>query len=346
MKFSADRAAFAAAAKTVSAHVGKRSHLPVLSGVRVDAGTDGLHLTCTDLDTTCTVYLAGHVMDAGTFIVPAAALTGFVAAGTAGEVQVVEEDAQVVVGCGTARARLPLLPVNEWPRIGHADTEGAHVDAGKVGLLAKVLHAASTEDNRPILNGVQIGNGKAVATDSHRLAAVDIEGIPEGLIPARALHAVCRQADGGIDIAADKRSVTFTAGNTRWTTSTIAGDYPKWQSLVRADSPHHLTVDRDELLGVLRRVTTIAANFHIVVLALVDGELVVTRDVQDVGRTEDILDADGTWPGRIGFNAVYLDDLLDACDPGPITFETVDSLKPLQMRQGPLFQLLMPHRLA
>lgn len=345
MKLSANRSVFAAAAKQVAPHAARRGHLPVLSGVHIDTDGDDIHLTCTDLDLTATVALTGHVMDAGTAIVPASTLAGFVAAGTSGEVQLIADGAQLTVGCGTARARLPLFPVEEWPRVAHATGPGVAVDAETVGRLAKVLHATSTDNARPLLTGVHIGGGKAVATDSYRLAAIDLEGVPAGLVPARVFHAACKVAEDGFVVAAGDRSVTVTHGTTQWTTATIEGQFPNWPQLVRDESPHHLAVDRDELLDVLRRVTVIDADQHVVTLEYAEGSLVVTRDVVDVGHTEDVIDAAGSWPGRVGFNARFLDDLLDACEPGPVQFDAVDPLKPVQVQNGPLFQLLMPVRL-
>src|SRR5690606_18300924 len=98
-------------------------------------------------------------------------------------VEVTTRGEQIELKCGKSHFKLNGLPADEFPTITEDDfSQGLTVTGANLnGLIHRTSFAVSTEESRPILNGVlwelRDGEMKMVATNGHRLArmAVPVE---------------------------------------------------------------------------------------------------------------------------------------------------------------------------
>lgn len=344
MRATVDRRAFVAALRTVVPAATKGQGIAALAGVRIDVAASGVDLCCTNLDLTIGTTIDAPGSDKGSAIVPAALLLRIVSA-MGGESVTVDGDAtKVAVTSGEAVASLRAIDLDAWPKVAEPDGPLVELDAVTVDLLARILPMASTDANRPMLGGVHFVGGRAACTDSYRLGVLD--GLPDlgpATVPADTLRAVV--ADGaGVQVVVGDRQASFSVGPTTWTTRLIEGEFPQFARLLPDSSPHALVVDRDAALGAVRRVQAIGADPQTVRLHPDGGKLLLSMAAADVGDVTDVVSASGDVDFDVAFTAPYLGDLLEAVEPGEVTFGLVDNLKPAVVKDGRLTLLIMPVR--
>jgi DNA polymerase-3 subunit beta len=194
------------------------------------------------------------------------------------------------------------------------------------------------------------------ATDSYRLAVKETPltgAVPEleAIIPARALQELARMAGDStsIQLGVHENHVVFGAGSGWLTTRRIDGQFPNYRQLLPEQFEHELSIPRDEVLGVVRRVAVMAQRNSPLRLRFADGELTISAQTQDVGEARESLPAPYTGePLEIGFNAEFLRDGLESIEGEALRFKLISPLRPAVL-QGPspdYTYLIMPIRLA
>ena len=156
------------------------------------------------------------------------------------------------------------------------------------------------------------------ATDSYRLAvketvvagaAARARGDRAG---ARARRAARASPAGASEHRARRRTRTTSssASAASWlTTRRIDGQFPNYRQLLPEAFEHEVTLPRDELLDVVRRVAVMAQRNSPLRLRFAEGELTVSAQTQDVGEARETLPVAFTGePLEIGFNAEFLRD--------------------------------------
>lgn len=375
MKFRAERGEFADAASWVLRTVGQRATLPALSGVRLEVRDDRLELASYDLEIASELSLAVQAERDGVALVPGRVLGDVVRSLPQAAVSAEVVGDRLHLACGRAQFELHLMPNPEdFPELPTVapDAPIAVMKAGEfAAMVAQVARAAAAEDGRVPLTGVNLeasgGHFTAAATDSYRLAVRtlpwDQDVTTEALVPRRSLEEARRAAEAlGSDVrlAIEPAQVAFLFGDRRLVTRLIEGKFPDYRKLVPTGYERRLTVDRVELMEVVRRVSVVgdvrAGATTPVVLHLTEDVVRVTVSSGEVGQAEESLP--GTLEGEpleIGFNPRYLSDGLDATTSERVVLEFRDEFKPAVMRPaveedggadtGDYLYLLMPVRL-
>ncbi len=176
MRFTIGQSEFINALSAVSNIVPARTPLPIIGNLLLEAGSDELALSATDLDVSVTLRVPASVEEVGRITLPAKKLADMIRALPASPVRVEGSGEQVTVECENSRFKVQGLPAEDYPSFPTLDFDsGLTIQAGVVErLAAHTSFAASTEDTRPILNGVLWevleGATQMVATNGHRLA--------------------------------------------------------------------------------------------------------------------------------------------------------------------------------
>jgi DNA polymerase-3 subunit beta len=232
---------------------------------------------------------------------------------------------RVTLECGRARFKLLGIPRDEFPTFPPVRFEGAWTvtSADLQKLIGHVAFAASTEESRPILNGVlwelRKEQMRMVATNGHRLARMDVAvggGKQSGdfIVPPKALDQVRRLFGSGeeIEIARSENHIGFRRSQTYVYTRLIEGPYPNYEQVIPRDNDRVAVVDKQAFASSLRRVGVVASDqTHRVRLAFSGGTLRFTVSTPDLGEANDEMAV--TYEGEpmeIGFNANYLLEIL------------------------------------
>jgi DNA polymerase-3 subunit beta len=191
-------------------------------------------------------------------------------------------------------------------------------------LISHTSFAVSTEESRPILNGVlwelRPEHMRMVATNGHRLAKMELPikmaAAPSNdlIVPPKALEQVRRlfPEDEELEIARGENHLGFRSPFTSVFTRLIEGPYPPYDQVIPRDNNRIAIADRAALMGALRRMSVIASDqTHRIRLSLNSALLRFSVQTPDLGEATDEIPIryDGD-PLDIGFNANYLLEIL------------------------------------
>jgi DNA polymerase-3 subunit beta len=364
VKFRCERDVLAEALTTAGRAVSARSAArPALSGLRFSLEGDHLQITGSDLDITIAVDVVVAGDQDGHAVIPARLATDIVKSFEPGAVTLEVDGANAQIASGRSQFSVHAIPPEEFPQVAPAGGESIKLDpADFADGLRQVVPAASSDDSRPILTGVQLsgenGGLRMVATDSYRLAVRDLPNtmaLDDGrtvLVPSRALQEVTRALAHADELHLDlgERDASFVVGAVRLTTRLIDGDVPNYRTLIPESQPNRLTVSRTGFIDALRRVKLMAREATPVRLTMHPNSVELMAITQDVGQASEELDA--SYEGAeftVAFNPDYLLAGLEVTPGDEVTLETTDPGRQAVMRslEHPDFlYLLMPVRVS
>src|ERR671912_735293 len=304
MKVTVERAELLKALGHVHRVVERRNTIPILANVLIRGETSKLSLKATDLDLEIVEAIPAEVGPAGSTTVPAHMFYEIVRKLPDGAQVILESSgdrAALAIRAGRSRFTLQTLPESDFPDLAagemtHSFTLGA---ADLKRLIEKTQFAISTEETRYYLNGIYLhtldaGGSvvmRAVATDGHRLARVEIpapagsEGMPGVIVPRKAVAEIVKLVEDGsetITIELSSAKVRMTFEGVVLTSKLIDGTFPDFQRVIPSGNDKRLTVDKDQFARAVARVSTISSERgRAVKLALGDGRLTLTVNNPD-----------------------------------------------------------------
>ena len=356
MRFRVEREALAEALAWVARALPTRPVVPVLSGLRLDAGP-GLTLSCFDYEVAATAQIEADVLEPGTVIVPGRLLAEITRSLPALAVDIATDADGVSVTCGSAEFTLVALSAEEYPALPVPPAVAGTVDGGLLGAaIGQVVPAASRDDTLPMLTGVCLdiedGTLTLAATDRYRLAVRDLswEPVRDGLravalVPARTLADAARAMTPGVPVnisfetgpagskaagskAAGSRTaepkpaeglISFGIGGRRLTARLIGGEFIRYRSRFPSEFGCRADVPGGPFTEAVRRVSLVADRTSPVRLSFSPGKVVIEAQTEGRARAVETVPAEfhGAEPG-IAFNPHYLlDGLAAAAAPVP-----------------------------
>ena len=352
MEFSADTKSLAEALDQVEEAVEKKSTIPILSHVLIEATANRLRLAATDLDLGIRTFCPAQVKVPGSVAAPARRFLGIVRSLSEAEVHVrALENHWLQVSAGRSVFKLAALAKDNFPALPDVPKALAEVPAGLLaGLIDRTAFAISNQESRYTLNGALLvlkpGSIEMAATDGHRLplGARDVVLVGLGneerlLVPKRAVIGLRRlaygqEADSPIHVAKDDRHLFFSAGDSVIFARSLAGQFPNYEAVLPKSNTLRATLDAATLRESLRRVTLLAPEqTHAVCLTLESGRLTLSASGADTGEATESLDA--AYQGealRVAFNSAFLLDLLSVIKSGNVEIALKDAASAAELR--------------
>jgi len=311
----------------VTASIPTKTTLPVLANILVETTERGIKLSGTDLDIAVSTEVQADIEAPGAVTIPAKKLSEIarelppspVKIGAVGEQRITLE-------CGRSRFKLLGLPRDEFPTFPNISFENSwRVKSGDLQkLISHTAFAVSTEESRPILNGVlwELRSEKMamVATNGHRLAKMEIpieskvDSSHDLIIPPKALEQVRRlfPAEEELEIARGENHIGFRSPFTSVFTRLIEGPYPNYELVIPRDNDRVAVADKAALTSALKRMSVVASDqTHRIRLSFNSGMLKFSVQTPDLGEAQDELPIRYTGDQLdIGFNASYLLEIL------------------------------------
>ncbi len=326
MKFTITREQFQEGLVAVAASVPAKTTLPVLANILLEATKDGLRISGTDLDIAVSTTVPASVDQEGAITLPARKLVEIVRELPSASIRFTAAGEQrVTLECGKSKFKLLGLPREEFPAFPTVSFDGGWTIAAKElhKLIGHVAFAASTEESRPILNGVlwelRPDKMRMVATNGHRLARMDVpvsgsKTQADLIVPPKALDQIRRLfgSDDTVEMARSDNHLGFRSSTTQVYTRLIEGPYPNYEQVIPRENDKVATADKAALAAALRRMSTVASDqTHRIRMAFSSGGCKLSVQTPDLGEAQDELTV--TYEGdplEIGFNATYLLEIL------------------------------------
>ena len=353
----------------VAASVPTKTTLPVLANLLLEASRDGLRMSGTDLDIAVSTTVPASLDQEGAITLPARKLVEIVRELPSNPIRIIASGEQrVSIECGRSRFRLLGLPREEFPAFPAVKFEGGWRAPARdlQKLISHVAFAASTEESRPILNGVlwelRPERMRMVATNGHRLARMDVPataaagGQADLIVPPKALEQIRRlfSTEDEVEVARSENHLGFRSATTQIFTRLIEGPYPNYEQVIPRENDKTATADKSALTAALRRMSIVASDqTHRIRMGFASGTCKLSVQTPDLGEAqEEVTVAYEGDPLEIGFNAAYLLEILKyiPTDEVRLTFkapERAATIEPVGWNDPASFlALVMPLRLV
>lgn len=272
MKFQVNRDVLSEAVSFAVKMLPARTTLPILSGVLIEATSEGLVFSSFDYEVSTQTKVAATVETPGRVLVSGRLLAEIANRLPNAPVTFESVESRIQVSCGSANFTLLSMPVEEYPTIPQVEGETGVLPAEEFSsAVAQVAVAASRDDVTPVITGVQLeitGNSLSlVATDRYRVAIRDIPWESTGavseltaLVPARTMQEIGKTFghSGNISISItnkdDRELIAFTADNKTVTSLLIKGNFPPVKRLFPEKVENYAVVNTADLIEATRRV--------------------------------------------------------------------------------------------
>jgi len=320
----------------------------------------------TDLDVAVRVKVPADVKESGSLTAPGKKLQEITRELADQPVDIVTRGDQIELTCGASRFKLNGLPADEFPTLAEVDFSDGITVTGKDlnGLIHHTSFAVSTEESRPILNGVlwelRDGEMKMVATNGHRLARMGVAVPPTGtpsadfIVPPAALAQVQRlfKDDDSLEVARSGNHLGFRADSTEIYTRLIEGTYPNYEQVIPKDNDRIAIIEKKAFASAVRRMAVVASDqTHRIRLRFESGRVHLNVLTPDLGEGHDEMEVgyDGDEL-EIGFNANYLLEVLRHIPSDEVKFafkapERAATIEPAGDGAADYLCLVMPLRL-
>lgn len=364
--------------------VSSRSTMPVLANILIEASDNQLRLAATNLEIGVTCWIGAKVEDPGSITVPARLLTEFVNSLPPERIdmELTVRTQTLNLRCasfdanmkGIDAASFPIIPTVESV-MGGADNgfEPLKIELPSSGLrkmVDQVVFAASTDESRPTLTGVEVTFKEdrltMAATDGYRLSVRSsiVDGVLPAtpttvIVPARSLSELARiSADADetrpvrVLVTQERNQILFQIWGkgseskggafhrVELASQLIDANFPDYRAIIPKTHTTRTVVDTAALLKAVRVAFLFARdNANIVRLKIqpangaMPGHLNLAATSADMGDSVNQLDAMVEGDDlEISFNAKYLIDVLSQIDEPQVIIETTQPTRPGTIR--------------
>jgi DNA polymerase-3 subunit beta len=191
--------------------------------------------------------------------------------------------------------------------------------------LQQVVIAASSDDSRPVLTGVNFNSHEgflyAVATDSYRLAERQLMPIKKDvniLIPATAIQDLLRliaDFNGEVVVTYDDQQVLFKVGDIELVARLIEGKYPDYRQLIPKSFTTTISLPKSELTNITKVSALFAresAGSITINVNEIDQDISIHSVASQLGENTATAKAKVTGEGVVTMNSRYLLEALHA----------------------------------
>ncbi len=370
MKFSLPQSKLLSCVQNIMNAVPTRTTLPILSNVLLEISNSKLKLAATDLDVSVITTISIDSTKKGALTIPARPFYDILRELPECDVEIHITENRMELKAERGTYKLSGIPAEEYPKLPTINLAKEIKLPGSdlQRMIKKTIFAVSTDETRPALNGVlwqtSGNNMQMVATDGHRLARISLKntrlkGLHEDvIIPPKVLNLLVKmmvEEDKEIGIIFGENNLIFNLGQTVLASRLIEGPYPNFEQVIPKDNDKKLVVDKDLLIGAVRRMSILANTLtHQVKFTLKKDSLELSSANFDLGgEAKESLPCDYVGePMDIGYNASYVLDILKQLDGDGVVFELGTSISPGKIYSSPKKEgedylcLLMPLRLA
>ena len=358
MKASVSQQQLAQGLGIVSRAVSPRSTLPVLANVLLATDEGRLRLAATNLELGISSWIGAQIQEEGSITVPARLLADLVSTLPNDTVHLAVNlnTCTMTVKCGSSSTEIKGIDAQEFPPMPATDiSEGVRVKVADFKeMTQQVTFAASTDEARPVLQGVQtsLSGSELVmaATDGFRVSVRKVE-LEEPvrkpmtmIIPARALNELARIATDGestmsIIVPSGRGQVVVRLEAAELVSQLIDGNFPDYRVIVPRSFKSHIIVSTSALLKACRQAEIIARNGNNVVRLNLQpgsdrpGQVEVSAQSEETGTNETMIDANVDGPGLVvAFNVRFLREVLEVIKTPNLVLETNDQKSPARVQ--------------
>jgi len=346
MQIKINRKEFSKAISKAKIASDRKSHLPILSSALLVAEGKGLKVSTTDLEVLFNGIYPAQIISPGTVTVPINVISNFIRESKSREISLAKKESNWAnISDGISSLDFAYLPVDDFPIIPEVKEEQFSINLSDFREMINIISVGQRLSDNYLSEVVcfqVIKKGKqtffrAVSTDGHYLVLIDKKmkigiNIDRILVPRKSLEKLSRILLGGNNQKAHdigllgkvENNILLSADQTYFIArkqkesilirlSEVS--FPNYEESIEESikgSGNHMTINRKDLLEVMRKMTTMRSEYYSGASVNIEsGSMKIASVNPDIGEiTQEIKIEYGKEPIQLSFNPKYFVDLL------------------------------------
>jgi len=373
MEFKMEKDIFLKALQKIQGIVEKRTSMPILSNVLLEATENMLHVTATDLEVGMKSSYSAEVIDTGKITVSAKKMYEIVKELPNQPILFSTRDNDwVEIKCGKVQFNIVGLSSEEFPYFPDVKEENLNEIESSLlkGMIEKTSYAICFDETKYNLNGIftkaEVGaDGKTilrmVATDGHRLSIASgtlngtagTELLKGVILPKKGISEMKKIADeesGVFLFGFMDNSAVIKRGDSYMVMRLVDGEFPDYNRVIPVANDRIVTVRKEDFIHSVRRMAILSSEkFKGIMLEISAAGIKISSSNPELGDAMEELDVtyDGE-PFSVRFNARYLLDVLAVAETDNVEMKFRDELSPsiiVPEKSDSFLAVIMPMRL-
>lgn len=345
MKFNIQSKQLLSRLSAISKVISTKNAYAILDNFLFELEGERLVITGSDMETRITSVLEVPGMEgSGKFAIDVKRIQSLLKElpDTAMTFEIDDETLEVNISYLNGRFNAMALNGDDYPAKPAASSETVSFQLSERDIVDGIQHtvfAVGLEEVHPQFMGVfwdiKVDGITFVASDSHKLVRYQKLKVAPGIersfiLPTKAATVLSTVLDGQaldpVNIVIDDSGVTFEATNLTLTSRLINSRYPNYHSVIPAESPYSITLDRASLLNAVRRVSVFTSVGGLVRLELTPTQIqLTTRDLDHSTSAEETIACEYTgMPMSIGFKNTDIIEVLNNLSADTILLKLTD----------------------
>ena len=280
MKFSVNQQDLQKSLGYCQGVIEKRSTLPILSNILIEAANSKLKITATDLDLIFYDEISEvKIIKEGSTTTSAAIIYDILRkiSSNADLNFDLKTENKLSLKADNSDFNLLCLPTDNFPTFAD-EFEGHEISLNNsrfLKLLNKTKISISNDDTRHYLNGIFLHLTEAhgrqfltgVPTDSHRLSSssleIDKNDFNSLILPRKTVFQLCSllaEISDQLTMQSSENKIKFTLGKTKLISKLIDGKFPDYKKVVPTSNDKILTVPSKEFVSSIERVASVSLD--------------------------------------------------------------------------------------
>lgn len=332
----------------VSRAVSPRSTLPVLANVLMATDEGRLRLSATNLELGITCWIPAQISEEGSITVPARTIGDLVSTFSPDNVVMsLDERTQTLnLVCNSSVHDIKGIDAQDFPPMPVTDaTDGIELNLSDFkDMIQQVAFAASTDEARPVLQGVKMevvdNEITLAATDGFRISvrketfSNPIKQSVSVIIPARAMNELARifsDNDKSLTMVVPqgRGQVIFRLKDAELVSQLIDGNFPDYQAIIPKSAKTKTIISTPAFLKACKQAEIIAREGNNVIrLDIVPeesglGKVEISAQTEETGKSDISVEANIEGSALlIAFNVRFLREVLDVIHSPNVSLDT------------------------
>ena len=348
MKVEVNSGALADAVAWTTRVIDARPSNPILAGIRLEAADGALRLSAFNYEISARDHIEAGVDESGSILVLGKLLADITKSLPSEKTYLSANSTTLTITSGKSTFTMQLMPNAEYPDLPSMPSMLGQVDAPTfVQAVSQACVAVSCEENRPVLTGVrmQFDGDKVVltSTDRFRLARATFSWSPQDptvhtttLVRGSLLRDVSRSLNERQNLTLDFDTenpslLGFDNAGRSSTSQLIDGEFPAVDRLFADDYPIQAVIDKQSLIGAIKRVALVAERDAPIRMVFSGQELTLSAGAVDEAQAKEIIDVDMDGDDiTVAFNPSYLIEGLSAISEPYVRMKLTTAVKPVE----------------
>ena len=339
----------------VQSIIERRSNMPILSTILLNASGSIVHISATDLELGFRQVIPANVIQEGSITISGRKLFEILKESKKPEFHIKEkENNWVFMSDDVARFNLACLPADEYPTfVEPEDVIMVKVDGETLSeMISKTIYSVTREDAGFKLSGVFTEKViyddniflRMVATDGHRLSMIDksfteLESLELGngvMIPKKGMSEINKLASEGgvVHIGFEQKKCVVKKDNALLVIRLLEVKFPDYQSVIPKEEKILININRNTFFEAMRKMLILSnERYRAVKIKLKKNIMELISTNPDLGEAQENMEVEYQGENmELGFNPQYFVDIVQSMESEYIDLIFIDNTKPCVLK--------------